>query len=149
MFNPDAGVPARVNVQYVGAKTVASEQIKLGGHRSFTFLTHRARTVVVSASHAITLGYSNPAVPRSPLASEPATRTALTVGGSATRVSVFNPSDRAAHVSLSVVGRAGNYNFTRVIGPSGVFTLQARKAGDPPRGVVISSDLPVVSTPSS
>ncbi len=149
MFNPHASAPAQVDVRFVGSKTVKSEQLKLGAHRSYTFSTHRARTVIVSANHAITLGYTNPANARSPIASGTATRTALTAGGITTRVSVYNPSTQAAHVSLSVVGRAGGYHTTRVIGPSGVFTLQARKLGDAPRGVVISSDIPVVSTPSS
>jgi hypothetical protein len=148
-FNPDATTVAQVDVRYVGSKTVRSEQLKLGGHRSYTFSTHRARTVVVYASHAITVGYANPAVARSPMASAPATRAALTVGGATTQVSVYNPGAQPAHITVSVVGRANSYNTSRAIGHSGVFTLQVRKSGDPPRGVVINSDIPVVSTPSS
>jgi O-glycosyl hydrolase len=148
-FNPDASLPAHLDVRYVGSKTLKSQQLKLGGHRSYTLSTHHARTVVVFASHAITLGYANPAVARSPIATTPATRAALAVGGATTQVFVYNPAAQLARVTISVVGRAGSYNTSRAITHSGVFTLQVRKSGDPPRGVVINSNIPVVSTPSS
>lgn len=149
MFNPSSATPAHVTVRFVGARTGRSRQIKLGGHRSLTFSTHQARTVIVSASHAITLGYANPALLRSPLVSVPATRTALTVGGTTTQVSIYNPSRQGVRVGVAVVGRVDSYHSTRLIGPSAVFTSQVRKPGDPARGVVVTSDLPVVTSASS
>jgi hypothetical protein len=149
MFNPQADVPARVSVRYVGTRTGAYAHVKLGGHRSYIFSTRGARTVIVSATHAITLGYLNSVVGRSPIGSQPSTRTALTVGASTTSVSVYNPSTQSAHVTLAVVGRTGTTTTTRDLGPAEVFTLSVRKFTDAARGVVISSDIPVVSAPSS
>lgn len=148
-FNPLGSTPARVNVRYVGSAIRTSRQLKLGGHRSFVFPTRGARTVVVSATHAITLGYLNSVGARSPIEAQPSTRTALTAGGATTSVSVYNPSDRAAHVAFSVVGRTATTTTTRLVSPAGVVTVPIRTPADAPRGVVVSSDLPVVSAPSS
>ncbi len=149
MFNPLGSIPARVNVHYVGSGIGKNQHVKLGGHRSLVFPTRGARTVVVSATHAITLGYLNATGVRSSIESQPSTRTVLTVGGATTSVSVYNPSNRAAHVAFSVVGRTGATTTTRLIAQAGVITVPVRNPADTPRGVVVSSDIPVVSAPSS
>jgi hypothetical protein len=149
MFNPQGSGPVRVNVHYVGAGVGTNKQVKLGGHRSYIFPTRGARTVVVSATHAISLGYPNSGGAPLPIGSQPTTRTALTTGGATTSITVYNPSDRAARVSLSVVGRSSTSNVTRLVGKAQVLTVPVRRAADAPRGVVISSDIPVVSAPSS
>jgi hypothetical protein len=101
--------------------------------------------VVVSSTHGVTLGYAGgpPAAPQ--FATQPATRTALTAAGAVTQVSLFNPSSETAHATVSLVGRAGVRVVTRAIRPSGVFTVRARASADPPRGVVVSSDVPLVT----
>ena len=149
MFNPLGSTPARVHVRYVGSVAGTNRQIRLGGHRSYIFPTHAARTVVVSATHPITLGYLNSAGVRSSIGAEPAMRTALTAGGVTTSVSVYNPSQQAARVTVSVVGRTGTSTVTRLAGPTGVLTIPVRKTSDSPRGVVVTSTIPVVSAPSS
>ena len=148
-FNPSAIVSARVRVRFVGSSRVRVQQVKLAGHRSYTFSTRRARTVVVSANRAITMGYANPVDGSAPLDSLPTTHAVLTAGGTATQVLVYNPSRSSAHIGISVVGRVNTYASAATVGPSGVYSVQVRKATEPARGVIISSDIPVVSTPSS
>lgn len=149
MFNPLGSIPTRVSVRYVGNGIGTTHQIKLGGHRSLIFPTRGARTVVVSAAHAITLGYLNSAGARLSIESQPSTRSALTVGGLTTSVSVYNPSNRIAHIAFSVVGRTGTTITARLVGQAGVVTVPVRTPSDTPRGIVVNSDIPVVSAPSS
>jgi hypothetical protein len=48
-----------------------------------------------------------------------------------------------------VVGRVDTYTFTRIVPANGEIVIHARNATDPPRGLLVNSDVPVVSSPTT
>ncbi|MBV9278976.1 MAG: hypothetical protein JOZ41_02750 [Chloroflexi bacterium] len=115
-----------------------------------------ARAVVLSATHDLVVGSVKPASRRARqapggalLTSQPGERAALTVAGPTTSVALFNPSHRAAHVTLSLVGVTKTSEVRRAIPPSGLVTMRVRSAASAARGVIVTSDVPVVAGPAS
>jgi hypothetical protein len=64
-------------------------------------------------------------------------------------VAVFNPGETAAHVSLDVVNKQSVKTLTAVVPPGAVSSIAVQSKSDAPRGVILSSDLPVAASPLS
>jgi len=148
LFNPHARTAVQLDVRFVGSHALTGEQIHLAPHHLYILRTHTASAVVINATAGVTAGYTDRAL-SGPPASQPATQAALTTAGSVTRVAMFNPSQKVAHLSLALVGGAQVTQRTAVVAPQGVYTMQTRQSIDGPRGLVLTSDVPVVATAAS
>lgn len=135
LFNPTK-TPASVDLRFAGAPTVKSEKILLAPHQSFTAAVHGGRAAIVTAS----VGVVASAGPEAPV---PASQSALALG-SRDRLTVFNPSPTAAHLTLRIVRGSGSTLVERVIQPLRVVRPVTGSAQG--TAVLLSSDVPVVAT---
>ena len=147
IFNPDPSTLAQVDIRFVGSPSVTGEQLEVAPRHSYTVPIHGAKAVVLQASHAVTVGYAGTDSTLPGVSASASTQTVLPAAGHVTGVALFNPSQQAAHVTLSVVGASSTKQVTRVLPPSGFTTVRARSASGAPRGVSLSSDVPVVAAP--
>jgi hypothetical protein len=76
-------------------------------------------------------------------------QSAVVVAGNNTHVALFNPSPQTAHVTLSLVGGVSRKQKSVALAPSQIYTLQTRKPSAPAGGVLVHSDVPIVSGPVS
>jgi hypothetical protein len=136
-----------VDIHFVGSRVVRSLQIQLAPHHAYSVSTHGARAVVVSASSPVTVGYEGTGRLAPPLSAAPSTAIAFAAGGVLHRVAVLNPSQQAAHITLSLQPTGGSTVKTAVVPSMHVYTLPLGSA--PPEGVILTSDVPVVAGPSS
>jgi hypothetical protein len=148
IFNPATG-DAHVDVRFIGSSTVKGEQLRLAAHQSYRLSTHSATAVVMSASDGVAVGYVGAPRVATPLAPQPSTQAAVTAAGRLTRVTLFNPSAQPAHVTVSMVNHTTVTQRTVLVAPSHVYSVPARTAVGPPRGVVVNSDVPLVAAPTS
>jgi hypothetical protein len=144
IFNP-AAEPTHVDVRFIGPTVVKSMRLRIAGQHSFALPVTRTRAVVLSADRGVAVGYTGEPQGAAPLLSQPALKTAVTALGKLSRVSVFNPSSQVAHVAITTVGRARAQVVTRELPPDQLYTFVARRPTDAPRGVLITSDVPVVT----
>jgi Glycosyl hydrolase catalytic core len=144
LFNPSA-TQAQVNVRFVGSPELTAEQLKLAPYGSFRVSTHNARAIVVSSATGIVAGAA-PGSQTSTVGSDAVTATAIAAAGSTTGVNMFNPSQQAAHVTLSLMRGGLSSQVTAQVAPLHVRTVQIRAHGTPAGGVVVNSDVPVVTT---
>lgn len=147
VFNP-AAVGSQVELRFIGASTVRSEQLRLAPHRSFVAGTHGARAVVLTATGPVAVDDPGDSTASSPVPGQAATQLGVALAGATTRINLFNPSAQAAHISLSVITGKGSRQESRVLRPLAVTAFRARPAGGPPSGVVLRSDVPVVAAPA-
>lgn len=146
LYNPGpASTP--VDIRFVGARAVTGQQLELGSHQSYALSTHGAKAMVISASRPIASASAGQA--GFPVEASAALQSAsLAAAGPATKVSLFNPTSQPAHISYTLVSRAGVVQHTLELLPSHLSTLVARHPSDPARGVLLRSDTPVVALPS-
>lgn len=148
LFNPDPAGHALIDIHFLGTSNFKSEQVDLRPHGSIVLPAHGAEAVTLSASLPVALGYPHGASPFNPVASQPSTRTVLPTAGQATGISLFNPSQRTAHVAMSILGRAASRQVTADLAPMQIQAVHVRSTSGPPKGVLVSSDLPVVAVAS-
>jgi hypothetical protein len=143
VFNPnDDGV--HVDVQFEGGSLVKSEQIDLPRHRSFAVSAHGAQSVVLSTSAGVTvapIAHFSGTIPVSDLS----TWSVFTAAGRYAHVALFNPSGAPAHVTLRTIAGSNTTSRAIVLPVSRTRSLQVRTSGQGARGVIVSSDVPVVA----
>ena len=148
LFNPDS-TAARADVRFIGSKTVTGQQVRIAAGRSFSLPTHGARAVVVTATRPVALDTrgDGPRLPQ--LMYQPSTSAALTSAGQSTRITVFNPSDRPAHLAYTLVSRSSAAVRETLVAPRHVVDILARRVDQAARGVIVRSDVPVVAAPAN
>jgi hypothetical protein len=149
VFNPDLNAPTHVDLSFVGSGTVKGLQLELSPGGSFVFPTHRAQALVLTSTHPVAVGYRGTEQHGPETISQPDTQAAVVVAGNNTHVALFNPSPQTAHVTLSLVGGVSRKQKSVALAPSQVYTLQTRKPPAPAGGVLVHSDVPIVSAPVS
>jgi hypothetical protein len=148
IFNPDNTAAARIDVRFVGS-AITSEELHISPHHAFVLRSGHAKALVLTASQGISVAYTRSTSQGASLASQPATQTAIEAVGDTTRIALFNPSQKPAHVALTVVGGANQLQISKVLAPSQVSTVRLRDSDGPPLGVMMNSDIPVIATPAS
>jgi hypothetical protein len=149
VFNPDLNASTQIDLSFIGSGTVKGLQLQLAPGGSFVFPAHRAQALVLTATHPVAMSYRGTQQPSAPPVAKPDTRSALVVAGNATHVALFNPSPQTAHVTLSLVSGVTTKEMSVALAPSQVYTLQTRHPTAPPVGVLVHSDVPIVSGPVS
>jgi len=148
LFNPSATATAHTSVRFLGSEAVQSEQVVLLPHHTAQISTQHASEATLSSDSGIVAGYSSPAT-HSGLVAAANTRVSLTSTPAAPNVAVFNPGETAAHVSLDVVNKQSVKTLTAVVPPGAVSSIAVQSKSDAPRGVILTSDLPVAASPLS
>lgn len=148
IFNPDSKAPVRIDVRFVGS-AVTSEELRISPHHAFVLRSGNAKAIVLAASQGVSVAYTQSPAPATSLTSQPVTQTAIEAAGDTTRIALFNPAQKPAHVSLSILGGANPLQVSKVLAPSQVSTMRVRTQSGPPLGVMMNSDVPVVATPAS
>jgi Cellulase (glycosyl hydrolase family 5) len=146
VFNTSVG-KTRVIAELFGASSPKSRRFVLGTHQSALVATGPATAVVLRASRDVVAGYAG--ISQGPLSSQPVTSTSLTAAGAMTSLSLFNPSNRPAHVAFELTRGLQTGSRQATISPFGVYVMRARQTSWSARGIVMSSDIPVVAVPDN
>jgi hypothetical protein len=146
LYNP-APTQTPVDVRFVGGGALTGQQLRLAGRHSYGLSTHGAKAVVIDSPSPIVV--ASPPQAGLPAALQSASEAAtVTDAGPATRVALFNPTAKPAHISYTLVSRSGMVQHVLDVAPSHVSTVVARQTTDPARGVLLRSDTPVVAVAS-
>lgn len=145
IINPSGQQRVAIDARFVRSP-VRGEQLRLAPHHSFVLPSNNANAVTISADHPVVVAYGAPAAV--PLNSAAGQQTAFAEAGTATRAVFFNSSAQIAHVSVSEVGVGAAGPRTMTLKPSQVYTLRIRSPVAPARGVVVSSDVPIIAAPA-
>lgn len=146
VFNPGSA-PIRVDIHFVHAPTVKEEQLRLAPRHSYALSGHGAKVLTIAATGNMVVG-SNGGAQGARITAQPETEVGYAAAGSATRVDLFNPSTQPAHVILDIVTAASIRQVIHQIAPAQIYAVQVRKFSGPPSGVLVHSDVPVVSAPA-
>jgi hypothetical protein len=143
LFNPSASA-ANVTVKFVGSSTVTAQRVRIAPNGTVVVPMYDARAAIINSTSPLaaeSLGSAGR------VSSISATQIATSLAGPITSTLIFNASAAQAHVTEMTVSGAAMVERSIVLGSSRVATFTARQAGTPPSGVIVRSDVPVVSIP--
>ncbi|HLJ69579.1 MAG TPA: hypothetical protein VKX16_19660 [Chloroflexota bacterium] len=145
LFNPGTA-PAAVDVHYIGAPAVSGEQLRLPAHHSYLLPTEAAQAVSIVSSQPLTAATAGTPSASAGLSSQTTIDVSLALAGESTGVAVYNPADRPAHVSVSIVIGDHVRQSQLTVDPGQVSSVPARRPASAPSGVSLQSDTPIVAS---
>jgi len=146
VFNPASTGVARIAVALVGSSTRSPKESQLGAGHTAAIDPHGARTVEISSTDPVAVGYDNSMDTTGTLPSQLSTQVALVAAGPSSTFEIYNPAGQPAHLSLTTVTRSRTTQMLRTLAPSRVISVTP---DSPASGLFLQSDVPVAVSVST